>query len=120
DFTLYRGADGEAHVVQSRCPHRGARLSIGWVEGDAIRCFYHGWKFSGTGQCIEQPGDDPRMARDVQVASHPTREYLGLIFSFLGEGAPPEFPRLDVFEQAPYRDVAGVPRRCSYFNQMEN
>ena len=31
-----------------RCPHRRTSLSLGWVEGDAIRCFYHGWKFDGA------------------------------------------------------------------------
>jgi 5,5'-dehydrodivanillate O-demethylase oxygenase subunit len=25
--------------------YRGARMHIGWVEGDDIRRLYHGWKF---------------------------------------------------------------------------
>jgi 5,5'-dehydrodivanillate O-demethylase len=44
DFTLYRGEGGTAHVVAFRCAHRGTQLSTGWVEGDCLRCFYHGWK----------------------------------------------------------------------------
>jgi len=34
----------------------------------------------------------------VKIASHPAREYAGLIFAYLGEGAPPPFrtyPDLD-------------------------
>ena len=54
-FTLYRGEGGFPHVVDFRCAHRGTQLSVGWVEGDCIRCFYHGWKYDGTGQCVEQP-----------------------------------------------------------------
>ena len=42
-FTLYRGESGTPHVVDFRCPHRGTQLSAGWVEGDSIRCMYHGW-----------------------------------------------------------------------------
>ncbi|MGH7033506.1 MAG: Rieske 2Fe-2S domain-containing protein, partial [Stellaceae bacterium] len=44
-FTVYRGETGQAHVVQDACPHRQTRLFLGWVEGECIRCFYHGWKF---------------------------------------------------------------------------
>src|SRR5437868_10725311 len=47
DFTLYRGESGEAHLVAFRCAHRGTQLSTGWVEGDELRCFYHGWKYDG-------------------------------------------------------------------------
>src|SRR6476661_5158428 len=38
DFTLYRGEGGEPHMVAFRCAHRGTQLSVGWVEGDCIRC----------------------------------------------------------------------------------
>src|SRR5262245_60726147 len=51
NFTLYRGEDGSPHVVDFKCPHRGTQLSTGAVEGDAIRCLYHGWKFAAGGQC---------------------------------------------------------------------
>ena len=57
-FTVYRGASGEAHVVEYRCAHRACPLSLGWVEGDAIRCRYHGWKYDASGQCVEQPAEE--------------------------------------------------------------
>jgi len=52
DFTLYRGQSGAAHLFDATCPHRGTRLSSGWIEGEALRCFYHGWKFDSDGRCI--------------------------------------------------------------------
>ena len=55
DFTLYRGESGRAQVVGFRCPHRQSTLAVGWVEGDCIRCRFHGWKFDSSGQCVEQP-----------------------------------------------------------------
>src|SRR4051812_19400265 len=42
DFTLYRGESGEVYAVAFRCRHRGTQLSTGWVEGEEIRCRYHG------------------------------------------------------------------------------
>ena len=38
DFTLYRGESGAPYLLDFRSAHRGTRLPIGWVEGDAIRC----------------------------------------------------------------------------------
>ena len=55
DFTLYRGEGGISHLVAFRCAHRGTQLSVGWVEEDCIRCFFYGWKYDGSGQCVEQP-----------------------------------------------------------------
>ena len=57
EFTLYRGETGAAHVLAFRCAHRGSQLSTGWVEGDSIRCFYHGWTYDASGQCIDQPAE---------------------------------------------------------------
>src|SRR5262245_50854752 len=107
DFTLYRGEDGAPHLVDFRCAHRGTQLSTGWVEGDCIRCFYHGWKYDSSGQCVEQPVEDAGFASKVKIQSYPVREYLGLIFAYLGEGAkrgdtgafrPPPLPRYPFLE----------------------
>src|ERR1051326_4419365 len=55
DLTLYRGQRGATHVLAFRCAHRGTQLSTGWVEGDNLRCRYHGWTYAASGQCVEQP-----------------------------------------------------------------
>jgi len=92
DYTLYRGEGGTAQVFDYRCPHRGAPLHLGWVEGDALRCLYHGWKFDCSGQCVEMPAEEPGFARKVKAKSFPTREYMGLVFAYFGTGEPPPFP----------------------------
>src|SRR5437870_4926246 len=53
ELTVYRGTSGKPYVVAGRCAHRGTRLHTGWVEGECLRCFYHGWKYDGFGQCVE-------------------------------------------------------------------
>src|SRR5438045_3688919 len=93
DFTLYRGAGGEAHAVAFRCAHRGTQLSTGWVEGDNLRCFYHGWLYGPDGQCIEQPAEPEPFCQRIRIRSYPLQEYLGLIFAYLGEGEAPPLPR---------------------------
>src|SRR5262245_41807231 len=98
-FTLYRGEGGEYHVTAFRCAHRGAQLALGWVEGDSIRCRYHGWRFDGAGQCVEQPDAEQSTAHRIRISSHPTREYLGLVFAYFGEGEPPPFPNYPDFER---------------------
>jgi len=119
-FTLYRGESGATYVVDFRCAHRGTQLSVGWVEGECIRCFYHGWKYDGTGQCVEQPAEDVSFAAKVKIRSYPTREYLGLIFTYLGPGTTPPFSRHPQLEQDGVLDVSSYIRNCNYFNTLEN
>jgi phenylpropionate dioxygenase-like ring-hydroxylating dioxygenase large terminal subunit len=53
-WVLYR-AGGEIVAFADRCPHRLAPLSIGALEGDNLRCAYHGWCFGPDGAAIEIP-----------------------------------------------------------------
>ena len=121
NFALYRGADGVARVVQPRCPHRGMQLSVASVEGDGLRCFYHGWKFAGDGQCVEQPAEPKSFCGKVKLRTYPTREYLGLIFAYLGEDEPPAFPRYPSFEEdGVFLHFDSYVRPANYFNNLEN
>jgi 5,5'-dehydrodivanillate O-demethylase len=121
DFTLYRGEDGVARLTQPRCPHRGMLLSAGTVEGEGIRCLYHGWKFGGDGRCVEQPAEPKPFCQKIALRTYPTREYLGLVFAYLGEGEPPAFPRLPSLEEAGvFTHTDSYVRPCSFFNNLEN
>lgn len=122
DFTLYRGESGQIHLVGFRCAHRATQLSTGWVEGDCIRCRYHGWKYDSTGQCVEQPGgEDPGFADKVRIRALPSEEYLGLVFAYLGEGEPPPLPRYPDFErEGAIVWTYGHTRPCNFWNGLEN
>ncbi|AHH99597.1 hypothetical protein GCM10010174_18270 [Kutzneria viridogrisea] len=37
--------DGAVHLIASRCPHRGGPLHLGEVEGNGLRCPWHGNSF---------------------------------------------------------------------------
>jgi len=121
DFTLYRGENGTPHLTAFRCAHRGTQLSTGWVEGDSIRCRYHGWKYDGTGQCVEQPGEEEGSTSKVKIRSYPVKEYLGLIFAYLGEGEAPPLRRYPELER-PGVFETNTPEYwpCNYYNRLDN
>jgi 5,5'-dehydrodivanillate O-demethylase len=123
DLTLYRGQGGEPHLVGGRCPHRRTLLHTGWVQGDNIRCMYHGWQFNGAGECIQRPAENDTKTNRERIAGYPVREYCGLIFAYLGPGEAPEFqlPRKNIFERP---DGLLFTRSetwpCNWFQQIEN
>jgi 5,5'-dehydrodivanillate O-demethylase len=120
-FTLYRGETGTPHLVDLRCPHRGTQLSAGWIEGDSIRCMYHGWCFNSEGQCTEQPAEEKSFARKIRIKSYPAREYLGLIFAYLGGGEAPAFPRYRHMEEDGVLEVLSTEVwPCNFFQRIDN
>lgn len=135
DLTLYRGeassssppqsspaeeGGGKPHLLAFRCAHRGTQLSTGWVEGDELRCLYHGWKYDGSGQCVEQPAEPEPFCGRIKIRGYPTREYLGLVFAYLGEGEPPPLPRYELFHQEGVLSIGTEHLACNFFNRMDN
>src|SRR5690606_27941464 len=55
DIVLFRGDSGEAFALDRTCPHLGAHLGLGQVEGDCLRCPFHAWAFDGEGRCVDVP-----------------------------------------------------------------
>jgi phenylpropionate dioxygenase-like ring-hydroxylating dioxygenase large terminal subunit len=82
-LVLYRSAGGTANVVDAFCPHLGADLGQGTVDGENIACPFHGWRFDLTGKvaripyCAEIP---PRAMRGAPLRAYPTRERNGMIY----------------------------------------
>lgn len=121
EFMLYRGQDGIVRLTQPRCPHRGMLLTAGTVEGDAVRCFYHGWKFTGDGRCAEQPAEPKPFSQKISLRTYPTREYIGLVFAYLGDGEPPAFPRIPAYDEPDVlTHTDSYVRPANFFNNLEN
>src|SRR5260370_11461290 len=74
DLTLYRGESGRAYLVAGRCAHRLNVLHTGWVQGEEIRCIYHGWKYAGDGQCTQAPAEGPAAAASIKITSYSLHE----------------------------------------------
>jgi nitrite reductase/ring-hydroxylating ferredoxin subunit len=83
---LWRGQDGAARAWADRCPHRGMRLSFGFVRDNTLSCIYHGWTFgdeggAGDGRCLSVPAH-PSLPPPVTAAvpALPLTEALGMIW----------------------------------------
>jgi len=85
-IVLYRTASGAITVLRDRCCHRFAPLSRGRLEGDDIRCMYHGLKFSASGACVEIPSTD-NIPSGVFVRSFPVVEQDRWIWVWMGDPA---------------------------------
>ena len=122
DVTLYRGESGELHAVQAYCPHRATLLSTGWVEGETIRCRYHGWRFGPDGSCVEVPAGDEVARRAAHVHVYPVQEYLQLIFIYMGDGQAPPMKRYPDFERPGFLEASKLIEDwpCNFFNRVDN
>ena len=85
-IVLYRRDDGTPIALEDRCCHRHLPLSHGKLEGNNLRCGYHGLLFSDEGACIEVPGQRHIPAGAV-VRSFPLVEQWGWVWIWMGEPA---------------------------------
>jgi phenylpropionate dioxygenase-like ring-hydroxylating dioxygenase large terminal subunit len=123
NYILYRDQSGQAHAALDRCPHRGASFKMGWVEGDCLRCPYHGWSFNSQGQCIRIPADQPGTLIPAQAKLQvlPVFETSGFIWIFPGDPAKanpsaiPEFPELGA---KGWRPVSGQYLWNAHFSRV--
>jgi nitrite reductase/ring-hydroxylating ferredoxin subunit len=99
DLVLFRDEAGRLGLLDRDCPHRGADLAYGRLENGGLRCLFHGWLFDAEGRCLETPAEPvgSRFCASIRQRSYPAVERNGIIFGYLGEGAPPAFPAFDCF-----------------------
>lgn len=81
---LWRDTNGSVTAFEDRCCHRGAPLSKGRLEGDRLRCMYHGLLFNTAGRCVEIPGQD-RIPPQAQVRTFPIAEKHKWIWIWMGD-----------------------------------
>ena len=98
DIVLFRsaGASGALTAVDRTCPHLGAHLGGGRVDGDCLRCPFHNWAFDGEGRCVDIPYA-PKIPPKAVVRTWPLREQNGVVFVFYcprGEAPSWEVPVL--------------------------
>ncbi len=98
-FVLFRDEAGRLGLLDRHCAHRCADLAFGRLEDGGLRCAFHGWLFDVTGACLDTPAEpeDSILRTRIRQRSHPVVERGGIIWAYLGTGAPPAFPSFDCF-----------------------
>ncbi|RKH25475.1 (2Fe-2S)-binding protein [Corallococcus praedator] len=93
ELVVFRGDAGQVHALEAHCPHLGAHLKHGTVQGELLRCPLHHWSFDGAGRCRAVPG-----RKDVShlpgPQAFPVEERFGALLVFSGPTAL--FPPPDV------------------------
>ncbi|MGB3754967.1 MAG: aromatic ring-hydroxylating dioxygenase subunit alpha [Rivularia sp. (in: cyanobacteria)] len=99
ELAIYRDIDGELVCFDAKCPHMGAHLAEGKVEGKGLRCLFHNWKFDNQGNCIDVPCLGTNLP--LQLKTWQVAEKYGMIWVWVGETPLqplPFVPELEDFE----------------------
>jgi len=92
-LVLFRDGQGRVHGLEDRCPHKGVPLSSAWQEGDSLRCHFHGWRFTSSGECVEVPAignvAHPSSAL-ARVKTFPVQEQDGWVWVYIGNDRCPK------------------------------
>lgn len=86
---MFRTVAGEPVVLQNRCCHRSFPLANGTLEGDSIRCGYHGLRYDTSGRCVEIPMQDTVPAT-LKVCAYPVIERTPFVWAWFGDPAAVE------------------------------
>ena len=124
-IALYRGESGTVYALEDRCAHRQVPLSMGVVEGDALRCCYHAWAYRGNGRISQIPYLPKGVGRPPRgVRAYPVREAYGLVFVFPGDpqkAAATALPELPEFDSAGHKTMTfSRTVHCHYSFMHEN
>ena len=91
---------GAIHATSDRCPHRGASLAMGKVQGGCIACPFHGFEFDGDGKCTRIPeyGANRKPPAAMRTRSYPVREAHGFVWLWWGV-VPDTIPEIPWFAE---------------------
>ena len=98
DLVVWSAGPGEVSAARDRCPHRDARMSMGWMEGACLVCPYHGWQYGSDGMATHIPQMEPGLPvpPKARLGSVRCTERYGVVWVALDEPIRPipELPML--------------------------
>lgn len=97
-LVFWRDTTGQVAAVEDFCPHRGAALSLGFVEEGELVCGYHGLRMGPEGKTLSMPKQ--RTDRIPCTRKTAVIERYGFIWAWAGDADKADDSLLPVFEWA--------------------
>lgn len=85
-IVFWRAEDGTPVAFEDRCCHRRMPLRKAAVEGDILRCHYHGLEFEPSGECRRVPGQTT-VPPGARVRTYPLVEKYNWLWIWMGDPA---------------------------------
>lgn len=104
ELVVFKNEKGKVTILEDRCCHRNVHLSLGYVQGDYIKCGYHGWEYNSKGKCVHIPVvESDKIPEKACVKSYPTIFKYQAHWVYIGDNSRiqeaqiPEMPELDAY-----------------------
>jgi phenylpropionate dioxygenase-like ring-hydroxylating dioxygenase large terminal subunit len=93
-LVFWRSQDGKVNCIKDQCVHRGAKLSIGNIIDDKLKCPFHGFEYDKTGIVTKIPayGKNYEVPDYFKLTSYKSHEDNGFIYIFWGDKTPSANP----------------------------
>ena len=101
ELALYRGESGQPVLLDAICPHMGTNMARnttsyvvldGQVQGNSIRCPYHGWRYGADGKCNDIPYHEGPIPGTAKVKTWRVEERYGCLWTWHDpEDAEPDY-----------------------------
>jgi len=92
DLALFRGASGKPVLLDAYCAHMGTHLADSkssmlvknnqQIEGDSIRCPYHGWRYNAQGHVDDIPYSNGPCPKSASIKSYPVIDNMGCVMAW--------------------------------------
>ena len=109
---FWRTDDGLPVAFEDRCCHRRMPLRKGTVEGDILRCHYHGLEFDTSGACVRIPGQST-IPPGAKVRAYPVVEKYKWIWIWMGAAEEADETEIIPF---PWRESGDWGDKGTYFH----
>ena len=87
ELVIFKTKTGEIGVTEDRCCHRNVNLSLGYVDGEQIKCSYHGWGYDIEGKCVDIPSlpKDKPIPSVCKIQKYKVRTDYHAVWVFIGD-----------------------------------
>jgi phenylpropionate dioxygenase-like ring-hydroxylating dioxygenase large terminal subunit len=128
DLVIFRTSSGVS-VAKDICPHRGTKLSAGWVINDNLVCPMHGICYDHLGLCTKIPSINKKITRfpsRLKLQSLKVEERYGIVFCCLSENPIWPLPNWPGINNSKYKKLhfptdtwhAAASRHVENFNDV--